>query len=198
MKITKPLLCRKLSVVDADQVFSNLVQADEGVKCLAHISKPGFVKIASDNRESFGIGQWINDFSKPDLDNIATFDLAVAEIRNYQDVSTQNSNCQVDGSFWFSAIQDIEAGCELFVHYGFQYWMKQFMLAEKQNIKRRFFFYALHDQTTQILNLRNVLDYDDETCTAFLKHLILMPQENIDKYPSVKALMIELTTEILH
>ena len=95
--------------------------------------------------------------------------------------------------FWFEATKDIETDSELFVHYGFQFWLNQFML--NSNIPSlRFFYYSLHDQSTQIFNLQKFYEYDDETCINFLKYFIQMPQESIDKHSNVKELLFDLTT----
>ena len=103
-------------------------------------------------------------------------------------------NVQVKDDFWFEATKDIEADTELFVHYGFQFWLKQFML--DSNIPNlRFFYYSLHDQSTQIFNLQKFYEYDDETCIAFLKYFIQMPQECIDKNSNVKELLFDLTMQ---
>ena len=94
--------------------------------------------------------------------------------------------------FWFEATKDIETDTELFVHYGFQFWLNQFML--NSNIPSlRFFYYSLHDQSTQIFNLQKFYEYDDETCIAFLKYFIQMSQESIDKHSNVKELLFDLT-----
>jgi SET domain-containing protein len=38
-------------------------------------------------------------------------------------LSTEKSNCEISGNlFWLKATRDIEAGEEIFVHYGFQFW----------------------------------------------------------------------------
>ena len=55
--------------MDSEKVFSQLL-SDQSVKCLAHPSKSGYVKIASENKNSFGVGQWICDGVKPELDQI--------------------------------------------------------------------------------------------------------------------------------
>ena len=67
------------------------------------------------------------------------------------------------------------------------------MLEEKDNPEKRFLLYSLHDQSTQIFNLQKFYEYDDDTCLAFLKHLIQMPQDEIDKHPNVKEFLFELT-----
>ena len=63
----------------------------------------------------------------------------------------------------FEFFPTIETDTELFVHYGFQYWLKQFMLRSKKP-ELRFFYYSLHDQSTQIFNLQKFYEYDDPTC----------------------------------
>ena len=180
-----------ISIVDGEEVFKNLFN---DVKCLAHPKKPGFVKIASENKNGFGIAQWICDYYKPDLQqNSGDFSAATEELHNYQGLSLKKSNCQVNDSFWFSPNSNLEANTELFVHYGFLYWLKKLMLEEKNSPEKRFLLYSLHDQSTQVFNLQKFYEYDDDTCTAFLKTLIQMPQENIDKHPNVKEFLFELT-----
>jgi len=178
-----------ISIVDSEEVFANLFT---DVKCLAHPKKPGYVKIASENQKEFGIGQWICDFTKPQFQQ-NEFSAATEELHSYQTLSLKKSNCQVNESFWFSANSNLEANTELFVHYGFQYWLKKLMLEEKDNPEKRFLLYSLHDQSTQIFNLQKFYEYDDATCLAFLKTLIQMPQEKIDSHPNVKEFLFELT-----
>ena len=67
------------------------------------------------------------------------------------------------------------------------------MLEEKDNPEKRFLLYSLHDQSTQVFNLQKFYEYDDATCLAFLKTLIKMPQEKIDRHPNVKEFLFELT-----
>ena len=180
-----------LGIVDADKVFENLL-VDE--KCLAHPSQSGFIKLASENKTSFGIGQWINDFTKPQLEAMeSNFTLATEELHKYQDLSLKKCNCSVNDSFWFTANSNLEAGTELFVHYGFQYWLKKFMINEVQSPEKRFFYYSLNDQSTQVFNLQKFYEYDDETCISFLKTMIKMPQISIDNCTNVKELIFELT-----
>ena len=178
--------------MDSKKVFSQLL-SDQSVKCLAHPSKSGYVKIASENENSFGVGQWICDGVKPELEQIGeNFSKALEELNNYQDISLLRCNVQVNDSFWFEALCDIEADTELFVHYGFQYWLKQFML-DSQKPEMRFFYYSLHDQSTQIFNLQKFYEYDDPTCISFLKDFIQMPQTSIDAHPNVKEFLFQLT-----
>ena len=180
-----------LGIINADKVFETLLN-DE--KCLAHPSQTGFVKMASENKESFGVGQWINDYTKPQLEAMdPDFTQATEELHKYQDLSLKKCNCQVNDSFWFTANLNMEAGTELFVHYGFQYWLKKLMINEVQSPERRFFYYSLNDQSTQVFNLQKFYEYDDETCISFLKTMIKMPPASIDNCANVKELIFELT-----
>merc|ERR1712012_330411 len=132
-----------ISIVDAEEVFKNLFN---DTKCLAHPKKSGYVKIASENKTSFGVGQWICDFAKPYLQqNDGNFSAASEGLHNYQSLSLKKSNCQVNDNFWFTANSNLEANTELFVHYGFQYWLKKLMLDEKDSPEKRFLLYSLHD-----------------------------------------------------
>lgn len=181
-----------LTICDSENVFEHLL---EEIKCLQNPGKPGLIKIASDNQSGFAIGQWISDYNQPNLDKIDhDFSTATGELHNYQTKSLNKSNCAVNSNFWFTANCSLEANTELFVHYGFQYWLKKFMLEEKKNPEKRFFYYSLNDQSTQIFNLQKFYEYDDETCITFLEKFILMPKEIIqDKYPNVKELLFELS-----
>lgn len=180
-----------LGIVDADQVFTKILNVE---KCLAHPSQSGFVKIASDNRKSFGIGQWINDYTKPHLESMsANFSLATEELHKYQDLSLKKCNCQVNENFWFTANFNMESGTELFIHYGFQYWLKKLMKSEVSSPERRFFYYSLNDQSTQVFNLQKFYEFDDPTCISFLKTMIQMPESSIENCPNVKELLFELT-----
>lgn len=67
------------------------------------------------------------------------------------------------------------------------------MLEEKNDPERRFFYYSLNDQSTQIFNLQKFYEYDDQTCKAFLMHFILMPRESIENHTNVKELLFDLT-----
>ena len=111
---------------------------------------------------------------------------------------------QASGSAWFSSawinsILRIErytinaaADTEIFVHYGFQFWLKHYMLNAKSP-DLRFFYYSLHDQSTQIFNLQKFYEYDDSTCAAFLKTFVQIPQSTIDNHPKIKDLLFDLT-----
>ena len=70
-----------IAIVDAENVFTQLL-ADQSIKCLAHPSKSGYVKIASDNKNSFGVGQWISDGAKPEL-NLKSEDFSLAIGKKY-------------------------------------------------------------------------------------------------------------------
>ena len=181
-----------ISIVDANEVFTQLLE-DQSIKCLAHPSKSGYVKVASENKASFGIGQWICDGAKPDLNQVGEdFSKAIEELTAYQDLSLRRANVQVNDSFWFEASKDIEADTEIFVHYGFQFWLKHYMLNAKSP-DLRFFYYSLHDQSTQIFNLQKFYEYDDSTCAAFLKTFVQIPQSTIDNHPKIKDLLFDLT-----
>ena len=66
-----------ITIVDAENVFTQLL-VDQSIKCLAHPSKSGYVKIASDNKHAFGVGQWISDGAKPELSLVGeNFSLAI-------------------------------------------------------------------------------------------------------------------------
>lgn len=67
------------------------------------------------------------------------------------------------------------------------------MLSETKDPEKRFFYYSLHDQSTQVFNLQKFYEYDNATCISFLKTLILMPSDRIEKYPDVKEFLFELT-----
>jgi hypothetical protein len=178
-----------LHIVDAEDVFDEMMV---DIKCLVHPSKPGIIKIASENRDSIGIGQWINDSAQPDLSYIDDFSVATEELQRYQTTSLRKANCNINDSFWFVASKDIEEKEEIFVHFGFQWWLRKLMLAEK-NPERRFLLYSAHDQSSQIFNLQKFYEYDDATCLTFLKRLCLMPQETIDQKSSVKEFLFGLT-----
>ncbi len=179
-----------IAIVDAEQVFKQVL---DDVKCLAHPSKQGFVKIAAENKNGFGIGQWIGDYTKPDLAQVDdNFGRATEELHRYQDLSLKHANCQVDDTFWFKSTAAIAKGSEVLVHYGFMYWLKKMMLEETRPAKR-LFLYSLNDQATQIFNLQKFYEFDDATCLAFMKVLVQMPSEELDRHPNIKELIFDLT-----
>ena len=67
------------------------------------------------------------------------------------------------------------------------------MKSEVQSPERRFFYYSLNDQSTQVFNLQKFYEYDDETCVSFLKTMIQMPESSIENCPNIKELLFELT-----
>lgn len=187
----------QLGMLNGQKVF-NEINLSQDEKCLAHPTKQGLIKVASVTdsvADDFSIGQWIRDSAKPDLNPEQDFVQATDVLQCYQTQSLKMSNCNVNGSFWFVATENVEKGREIFVHYGFQYWLRQFMLNTSVP-EQRFFYYALHDQATQPFNLQNFIDYDDDTCREFLKTMIKMPQDTIDKYPNVKDFLFELTSRM--
>ena len=66
-------------------------------------------------------------------------------------------------------------------------------MLDSQKPEMRFFYYSLHDQSTQIFNLQKFYEYDDPTCISFLKDFIQMPQTSIDAHPNVKEFLFQLT-----
>ncbi len=181
----------KLGIVNAEQVYDEILES-RSQKCLVNPSKAGLIKLASENKSGFGVGQWIQDYRVPRIQDCDSFPEATDELSNYQSDSLAHANCDADSSFWFIASKDIEAGAEIFVHYGFQYWLRKFML-ESRDPEKRFFYYSLHDQSTQPFNLQKFYNYDDETCKIFLTRLIQVPLAEIEECKNVQEYLLKKT-----
>ncbi|XP_059089540.1 uncharacterized protein LOC131885494 [Tigriopus californicus] len=131
--------------------------------------------------DTFGIGQFINDACKPQVQTM-DFSSTLEALTRYQMESTHKSNCEVGPDNWFIATRDIETNQELFTHYGFEFWAQKFMLDSASPVER-LLFYAVMDQNRKPFDLRRFYNFTDATMRSFLKVLIQVPdveQENFD------------------
>ena len=155
--------------------------------------KKGVVVLGKmDVEQGFGVGQFINDAAKVEIDkNETNFVHASKLLEEYQKKSLDGANCEIDKKFWFIASKNIRQGEELFTHYGFEFWVHK-LLQESTKPELRFLFYSLQDQATKPFNLRRVFEYDDATCKAFATMLLDIPEQTVNNYKNPKAFLFEL------
>ena len=144
------------------------------------------------NTDGFGVGQFVNDASKPNITGEeGNFISAVEELEKYEDRSHCKVNCQIDEQLWFVAIKNIKAGEELFCHYGFQFWVAKY-LQQAKSPQSKLLIYSLFNQDTQPFNLGKLDNYDEYTCSAFLTDLLGVSTDRLSKYKSSKSLLLEM------
>ncbi len=185
-----------VSIRNAREVFSRVrAAADEVDSCLAHPdSKKRVVRIGDvDSRAGFGVGQFVNDFCAPEVRHL-DFGAGVKEMERYRAESIKGSNCELRSDFWFVSTRDVEAGEEVFTHYGIEFWLNKFML-ESVDPSWRFLYYSLQDQTAKPFDLRHFFDYDEDTCRYFLTVLIGLSDEAVE-VDKAKGIICSLTEKI--
>ena len=189
-----------LGLKNAEDVFRGLFEAEHEVdNCLSHPNPDKqLVRIGDrESRSGFGLGQFINDGLKPDLETVDDYESARNELQKYESKSRELANCEVFGSqFWFRSTREIEEGEELLTHYGCEFWLNKAMLAEKESATRRFLLYSLQEQDRKAFNLRNCFNYDKATCEAFLKVVVRRDSEkDVEEVDPLRAI-IDLTERI--
>ncbi len=186
-----------VSIKNAEEVFSLMASGrEEADRCLAHPDqrRRGAVRIGDrEHREGFGVGQFVNDRSRPEVAEL-DFGLALAAMEKYAADSVAGSNCEMRQDFWFVATRDVGAGEEILTHYGIQFWLNKYLL-EATDPSFRFLFYALMDQAAKPFDLRRFFDYDEDTCKEFLRVLIGVGEDRLAGQ-SAKKIVLELTEAI--
>ena len=188
-----------VGIKNAVEVFKSVTDSLETVdRCMAHPNpKRRSVRLGEmESRQGFGVGQFINDSTRPEFGEL-DFQRGLDALRKYQRDSLKGASCEVvpASDFWFEATRDIEAGEEIFAHYGFDFWLQKMML-ESSDPRWRLLFYSLHDQRTRAFDLRKFYSYDEETCRAFLEVMIKYDIASSSSEVTPVAALCKMTEEI--
>ena len=92
---------------------------------ISHPTKPDSVLCGYPNPvNNFGVGQLINDSTMLNIKEL-DFKKGIKDCEDYTITSRRLENVRLDADFQMRATRDIKAGEELFLHYGYKYWLQE-------------------------------------------------------------------------
>jgi len=183
----------ELAIVDAAKVFAALKgqQEDANVRILAHPTKNAIVKGFPEGQGA-NVGQFVNDAVRPKLaPRLRGSQIALKE---YQNASMKAANCTIKEDLWFYSTRKIKSGEELFTHFGVQHWVQK-LAQQMQDPEGRYLCYSLRDQSTLPFDLRRFLQFDQNTCRAFLKEVLGLTDAEVD-VKDVKRVILNYANKV--
>jgi len=142
-----------------------------------------------------GIGQIINDFTKPEVTQL-NFKHGIKACEEYVRTSRKHQNVgfKADGKdFWLYAARDISKGEEVFLHYGYKIWLETFT---KNIIKGsedahmwKLLYWALDGEVhgslangqAKVFKIANAYDFEESEYKKILEVLLEVPNSIIDR-----------------
>eukprot|EP00096_Caligus_rogercresseyi_P005973 TRINITY_DN2207_c0_g1_i2.p1 TRINITY_DN2207_c0_g1~~TRINITY_DN2207_c0_g1_i2.p1 ORF type:complete len:198 (+),score=67.26 TRINITY_DN2207_c0_g1_i2:239-832(+) len=180
------------SILNASKTFESVLSISKDINHLLYLKDFCFLVGDQNSSLGYGIGQFVNDFKAPKFSNL-NFPDSIRSLEEYQKQSYGNANAELSPSdSWYIATRNIPEGAEIFTHYGSGFWLQK-MMFEASTPLLRFLCYSLQDQSTLPFDLRKFVDYDDETCSCFLKTMLQYPNES---QRSPKEIIFELSDRI--
>ena len=133
----------KLCLYDGEDLPNDKID-NESVYLMPHPIKEGYTRQGYTKeyiRTPYGIGQFINDSCKPEIDVKRAYTYRELEniYEKYFLTSKQNKNVAYkDDDFWLYSIKPILKGEELFCFYGPNYWLEDPNVVKNLKIRERY------------------------------------------------------------